>query len=209
MARALMIAPLLFLAIPGWSADSRDPLARDGLQVASIDQVAAWLPRLVGKFRLEGIVELADEAGSLRHESVRGRADCRSVTARIGRTPGVECFLEMLWTPSPAADGAAGQNSTPTPHSAVLLFGYELPVIGLRHMLVDDEGVAEGGAAQLFDNTLVSTSRCARINGNCQRSVRVAAASDLRTVRMSMNMEVEGKKAGGHELTLHREPASP
>jgi hypothetical protein len=208
----LAAVPAAFLATPGWSAEARDSPMRDGQQAATLDQVGAWLPRLVGKFRLEGSVEEAGEAGALRRESIRGQADCRHVpgaTAVSGRAPAVECFLDMLWTPSPAADGAAAQNSTPAPHTAMLVYGYELPVIGLRHMLVDGEGVAEGGAGQLFDNTLVSTSGCARIQGNCQRSVRITAAPDLRSVRMNIDMAVDGKRAGSQELTLHREGSSP
>jgi hypothetical protein len=201
----------LFLVRPAWSADSRDPPLRDGQQAASIEQVAAWLPRLVGKFRLEGSAEHAGESGPVKRESIRGQADCRSVAASsqvVGRAPGVECFLEMFWTPSAEAGGTPGQD-TATPHSAVLLYGYELPVIGLRHMLVDDKGVAESGAGQLFNDTLVSASRCARIEGSCQRSVRITAGSDRRTVRMTMVMEADGKTAGSHELTLYREPVSP
>lgn len=204
------IALVVILAIPGWTADSRGASTPPAQPATTIDQVSKWLPRLVGKFRLEGSVELAGESGTLRRESIRGQADCRSVLAGgAGRTPGVECFLDMLWTPSPDASSAAGQNATPVPHAAVLVYGYELSVIGLRHMLVDDEGIAEGGAAQLFDDTLVSNSRCARIVGNCQRDVRITAAPDLATVRMIMDMRVDGRRAGGHELTLHREAASP
>ena len=50
-------------------------------------------------------------------------------------------------------------------------------------------------------------SPCARIGGNCLRKVRITADPDLQSVRMERNMEVDGKKVGGYQLTLVREPA--
>src|SRR5688572_241148 len=98
--RMLMLAPVLFLSDPLWPADSPAPAARTGQQAGNMEQVAAWLPRLVGKFRLEGSVELAGEAGTLRRESIEGQVDCQSIAtaSRVGgRAPGVECYLDMLW----------------------------------------------------------------------------------------------------------------
>jgi hypothetical protein len=183
------------LSTPAWTA------AEGGQPATDIEQVEAWMPRLVGMFRLEGSVEIPGDAGALNPAPVQGLADCRPIrTQAFGRTPAVECFLEMSWAQTSAA---------PASHPAVILFAYDLAEIGVRHMLVDDEGVAEAGTARLFNHTLVSTSPCARTRDKCVRSVRIIAEPDLKVVKMTMDMEVAGKRTGGHQFTLYRQGASP
>lgn len=192
---SVVFATAVCLSAPAWAAGD------GGKPASDIEQVEAWMPRLVGMFRLEGSVELPGEAGALAPAPVQGQADCRPIPTRaFGRTPAVECFLELTW---------AQPSATPVSHPAVILLAYDLAEIGVRHMLVDDEGVAEAGTARLFNDTLVSTSGCARTRDKCVRSVRITAEPDLKAVEMTMDMEVAGKRTGGHQFTLHREVASP
>lgn len=156
--------------------------------------VEKWMPRLAGKFRIEGSVEPPDESGPGMSRSVVGKADCR----RIG---GVECFLDMTWEQAPDVGSEA--------HSATLLYTHDRAVHGVRFMQVDDDGVAQGGSGLVSGDTLVATAPCARIADKCVTRLTVMAGLDLQSVKMELNMEVAGKHIGGYQLTLRREPVSP
>jgi hypothetical protein len=196
--RGLMVIGMSSLTASAWPGDAKPSIQ----PVTDIVRVQAWMPRLVGKFRLEGNVELPGESGDTQRSTIQGQADCHGVrrqSSRVAPYPGVECFFDLT---SGQAQGAA-----PARHSAALLYSYERAVSSVRHMLVDSDGVAEAGMAQLFDDTLISTSPCARLAGKCVNRTSITAGPDLQTVRMEMSMEVDGKKVGGRELTLRRESA--
>ncbi len=204
VSRILVLVAAPVLAVPGWSAKATSQPA------ATRAQAQKWMPRLLGLFRVEGSAELRGEAGTSQNLSIQGQADCRSVSSslRLGLTPGIECLLDMTSVPS-AADGTAAQDSAPTRHTAVLMYAIDQSTFGVWHMMVDDEGVAEGGTGLLADSTLDSTSRCARIKGTCLRKVRITAGPNPEPVRMEIEMEVDGKKVGGQQLTFHRGPTTP
>lgn len=193
LTRGLLFAAASFLAASAWPAG--DP----GQPATDRNQIEGWMPRLVGTFRIEGIVESPGESAVSGSEAIGGKADCLPIQTQSvapGRTSAVECFLEMT--------RAQSSGDTSTPHSAVILYGYDLAEIGVRFTQVDDDGVAESGTAKLFDDTLISTSPCARTKEKCIRSVRITAAADFKSVKMTMATEVDGKRTGGHQITLHR-----
>ncbi|MEO8314896.1 MAG: hypothetical protein ABI645_08895 [Pseudomonadota bacterium] len=184
---AVVIGVLAIAVVPFLAASAAEPVGDQKL-------VERWLPRLAGAFRIDGSVELPGESEPLKRMSIVGKADCR----RVG---GVECFLDMTWDQSPDAKS--------TVHSATLLYAYDRAVNGIRYMQVDDDGVAEGGSGLLSGDTLVSTSPCARIARKCVSKLSVTAGLDLQSVKMELNMEVDGKRVGGYQLTLRREAVSP
>jgi hypothetical protein len=194
--RVLMPVAVSLLVIAAWPASTRAASE----SAADLVRLNAWMSRLEGKFRVEGTAELPGESGTAELSSIQGRAECRGAHAQP-RVPGVECILDMLWEQSSAAQ--------PKPHSAVLLFAFDHSAAGLRHMLVGDDGVAEGGVAQLVNDTLVSTSPCATIKDKCLSKVNITAGPDLQSVKVEISMEVDGKRVGGRQLTLRREVASP
>jgi hypothetical protein len=182
-----VISVLVVAALPFLAASAAEPIGDQKL-------VEKWMPRLAGTFRIEGSVELPGESGALKRVSILGKADCR-------RSGGVECFLDMTWEQSPDARSAV--------HSATLMFAHDRAINGIRFMQVDDDGVAEGGSGLLSGDTLVTTSPCARIAGKCVSKLSVTAGSDPNLVKMELTMEVNGKRVGGHQLTLRREAVSP
>jgi hypothetical protein len=212
--RLLTVAALVFHAAPAWMADAKvpDQTAREQ------SRQPPWFTRLAGKFRLEGSLETPGESGPGERLSIGGKADCRGIRdstrtifgaagGALGAT-GVECFLDMTREPQSAAESATSQQVTATRHMATLLYSIDLKAPGIMHMLVDDEGVAEGGTARLQDDMLVSESPCARIKGKCLRKVRITEP-DRQSLKMEVDIEVDGKRVGGQQLTLHRETVTP
>lgn len=196
--RGLVVIGMSSLTVSAWPADAKPP----SQPVTDIVRVQAWMPRLVGKFRFEGSVELPGESGATERSTIQGQADCHGIrvqSSRVALYPGVECFLDLT--------SGQGQGAAPARHSAALLYAYERAISSVRHMLVDSDGVAEAGMAQLFDDTLISTAPCARLAGKCVNRTSITAGPDLETVRVETTMEVDGKRVGGRELTLRRESA--
>jgi hypothetical protein len=209
--RVLTLMGLTLLAAPAWVADVKAP---DQIRTEQSRQ-PPWFTRLAGKFRLEGSLEIPGESGPGERMSIGGKADCRGIRdstrmmfGTAGGATGVECFLDMTWEPQSAAGSATSQQVTTTPHMATLLYSFDLKSPGIMHMLVDDEGVAEGGTARLQDDMLVSESPCARIKGKCLRKVRITEP-DRQSLKMEVDFEVDGKRVGGQQLTLHRETVTP
>jgi hypothetical protein len=184
---AYVISMLVVAAVPFLAATAAEPIGDQKL-------VDKWLPRLAGAYRIEGSVELPGESEPLKRVSVLGKADCR----RIG---GVECILDMTWEQVPGGK--------PEVHSATLLFANDRAINGVRFMQVDDDGVAQGGSGLVSGDTLVATSPCARIEGKCVSRLTVTTGLDLQSVKMELDMEVNGMRVGGYQLTLRQEAVSP
>jgi hypothetical protein len=205
--RVLTLMALTLLAAPAWVADVNTPDQTGTDQKRQAD----WFPRLAGQFRLEGSIEIPGESGPGEHLSIGGKADCRGIrdsTRIIFGATGVECFMDMTWAQQSATQGATTQQVTANRHLATLLYTSDRTAPGILHMQVDDEGVAEVGTARLQDDMLVSESPCARIQGKCLRKVRITEP-DRQSLKMEVDIEVDGKRLGGQALILHRETVTP
>jgi hypothetical protein len=93
---------------------------------------------------------------------------------------------------------------------ANILYGFEPDRIGIRYMLVDNKGIAEGALGYLLDEeTLVSRTKCVNMPGNCERVARIIASPDLKQVEMRIDLEVELKRTVSFSFVMHRVPGSP
>ncbi len=196
--RALLILALTFHAPPAWVAETKAP----GQAEADRRRLQEWISKLAGQFSLEGSLESAGDSGSSERLSIRGQADCRGIRAAnraFALASGVECFMDIIREP---------QHTPTAQHSATLLYAIDRTVPGIRHMQVDDEGVAEGGTARLDSDTLFSESPCARIPGKCLRKVRIIEP-DRQSLKLEVDIEVDGKRVSRQQLTLHRQTVSP
>jgi hypothetical protein len=203
--RALTLLALTIHAAPARVAEARSP---DPSQTAQ--RRTAWFPTLAGKFRLEGVRENAGESGPGERMTIRGKADCRGIrdSASLYTSAfGVECFLDMTWEPQSGNASNAAHQAT-AQHSATLLYSTGRAVPGIMHMMVDEEGVAERGTAQVSDDILVSESPCTRIKGKCLRKMRITA-SDPQALKLEVDIELDGKRIGGEQITMHRETVTP
>jgi hypothetical protein len=173
-------------------ANPRDPALRSTYVVpAPVDQpeeMGAWLRRLAGKYRAEGLVEVVyngpaydpHRCGALPPEppesvaepfcqQIKGMVDCVS----IGSGPGVQCILQVTWTDlyeviRPVDLGEmAGAFTLPGGTSylapAMLLIGIEPGRGGINYLLVDNKGLPEGGPGSIAGDRATFRTSC--VNG--------------------------------------------
>jgi hypothetical protein len=212
-----IIAPALVLASPCLLAAAQAQIAQPDEQLDEVvvggirlksernpQKVIDWMARLVGSFTFEGHVDLRDKGNAADLRPVQGDGICTG----FGPAPAVQCELRVRWPE------VTGKNGEPIPGGvsyfdpAMILYGFEPNRIGIRYMLVGSRGVSTSDLARLVGDTLVSRKPCADFPGNCQRVMRVTAASDLRQVEMRIELQVDGVKALEYAFVMNRVPGS-
>lgn len=137
---------------------------------------AAWLGRLVGRFRVEGSAEkmasVAIEAGGdtpiagiqiqrMMDGDISGVADC----AAVGTGSGVQCFINAIWpTIEPISGSAMDRMRAPPPASeqtmvlrpAVMVLGLNPDSAEIRALMVTDDSMAHTWSGRLEANTLTA-----------------------------------------------------
>lgn len=119
-----------------------------------------WLARLVGEFTIHGSIQSYPHGASGDPSEARGHALC----VGFGVAPGVLCNLQVRWSEAKDAGGGPVPGGISTLDPAVMLFGFNLGAHAdpmrsnghyapsdpdsytIAHFLVDNTGVAEGGA---------------------------------------------------------------
>jgi hypothetical protein len=163
-----------------------------------------WLKRLVGRYEVDGAIAPVDtgevesdenqEGGeecsdgeicatpSLpRLTSIAGKIDC----VAIGTGPGVQCVINIVWS-----EEWVGGKPVPVAYldPSMMLFGLGPQHGEINMLLVDDHGLAEGGAGRIGGNTAVFMVPCtnARVENmpeaTCERITRFEARPDARLV---------------------------
>jgi len=164
-----------------------------------------WLARLVGQFTIDGYVDPQARGNPEDFLKVQGRADC----AGFGIGPGVQYALRVRWPERKGPNGEEIPGVALTLDPAVMLFGFDQADLSIRHILVDNKGVAEDGVGNYLNaDTVLSRSPCVAIPANCERVVRITASPDLQTVEMRIELEVDHHKAVGYDIVMHRVPGS-
>jgi hypothetical protein len=164
-----------------------------------------WMARLVGQFTVDGKVDLhgQSDTGVL---NVQGRSTC----VGLGPGPAVQCELRIRWPETRGKGGEVVAGGVSNLDPAMMMFGFEPNRIGIRHMLVGNDGIADGAMGYLLSgDTLVTRARCGGVAGICERVVRVTAEPDAQTVRVEIEMQVELRKAMTIAFEMHRVPGSP
>lgn len=172
--------------------------------VKSTQQIINWLAELGGKFSFEGNVDLRGNADAGDLKPVTGSADC----VAFGLAPGIRCELKVRWPESrgPGGESLLGGISALDP--GMMLFGIEPRTNGITHMLVDSKGVGEHAVGLLFNNTLVSKTRCLNVPGVCERVVRITIEPDAQVIRMQIDLERDYRKAVRYGFVMRRVPGS-
>lgn len=167
--------------------------------------VREWLTRLPGRFVVDGTVVLFSEGNPREPLAVQGRTNCEGFSA-----PAVSCELKLSWPDTPEADATAVLGAISKLDPAVLVYTYDDQRVRVRHMLVDNEGIAESAVGFLYDSdTLVTRNKCVNVPGDCQRTVRVIADPDLRQVEMRIDVEIEAQPVVRFRFLLHRTGPAP
>jgi hypothetical protein len=164
------------------------------------DDILAWLQRLVGDHAYSGHVELGGEGAPGRRRSVGGAGKC----GLVGNGLVVQCAIQVLWRDITAEDGTAlpGGVSTLTP--AVIMYGIDMNNLGIRSQMVDSLGMANGGLGYLYGDTLVTTTDCVDLPGNCKRIARVSAQPDGKQVQMDIEIQRDLARIAHYVFELRR-----
>lgn len=164
-----------------------------------------WMARLVGEFTVAGKVDLHghSEADLL---DMQGRSIC----VGLGPGPAVQCELRILWPEARGHGGEAVAGGVSNLNPAMMMFGFEPNRIGIRHMLVGNDGIADGAMGYLLSgDTLVTRARCGGVAGACERMVQVIAEPDGQTVRMRIELQIDLRRTATIAFVMHRVPGSP
>lgn len=206
----MLVSGIALAAEP--AAEAEQPLELDEILVEGrkplrdAQQILNWMARLVGRFVVDGSVNLYGSSGSKTSQRVQGRTDCTG----FGPGPAVYCVLKIRWPQALGPEGEALLGGVSNLNPASLMFGFEPNRIGIRYMLVDSAGIADAAQGYLLTgDTLVSRTKCVNVPGNCQRVVQITAEPDLKEVEMKIDLEVEASRAVSFRFVLHRVPGSP
>lgn len=208
-----------------------DPFAEEEESEESEEQSQPkpFADMLIERMRMESGYDDVIEA-----TPAEGSSDCTG----IGTGPGVQCIFHITWpdmvefvTPSEVEPGGIfnlpGGISNLAPSMA--MFGLEPAAAGLRHLLVDSAGLAEGASGQLVGDTATFRTPCANgvsiISGlrpppyramdeppppppprTCTRTIRIAASPGGSVVNLRVDIELDGQKKTAYVLALRRAP---
>lgn len=167
-------------------------------------KVLDWMARLVGEFTWEGHVDVHARGKPQDIRAVHGSSNCTG----FGLAPAVQCEIKVRWSTVRGEDGEPVLGGASNLNPATMLFGFEADRIGIRYMLVDNNGIADGAMGYVVDNTMISRTPCANMPGNCQRVARITADPDLKVVRMEVVLEIDYQKAVYFDFIMRRVPGS-
>lgn len=151
--------------------------------VRSRQAILNWLKRLVGHHSYEGYVDLGGEGASHGRRTVSGAGKC----VPLGEIA-VLCESQVLWPDITAEDGSDLPGGVSTLSPAVILYGFDWKIAGIRSLQVDSRGMANGGPGELRGNTLTTTTACVDLPGNCTRVSRVSAQPDGKMIRIEVEI---------------------
>lgn len=167
--------------------------------------VVAWLARLVGEFTVDGAVDL-HYLGESKLLDVSGRSSCSG----FGSEPAVMCTLNIRWPEVPDSNQDSIARVIANLDPAIIMFGFEPTRVGIHHMLVGNDGIAEGSLGYLLsEDTLVARGKCGSVGGACERVVRITAEPAAQMVRMEIELETDLRKAVTIMFAMRRVQGSP
>jgi hypothetical protein len=185
----LVLLSCCFMQLVG--AQPREAMKVDGRLLQPVTEPAemgAWLRRLVGKYRFEGMVQVVFEMGSANPpypcvtdagmptdycQGIKGKGDC----VAVGDGPGVQCMLNVHWMDiyevrfQQSDPDAQKVDASPTGvfeipggvsslNPAMSLHGLDPAHAGIEYLLVDQKGLPEGGLGFIKGNTATFRTRC-------------------------------------------------
>lgn len=203
---ALLASATTFAAAPPTEEEILDEVTVSGARpTRQPSEIMLWMRRLPGQFAWEGHVDLRGQGDPEDLRPVSGQADC----VGFGPVPAVNCDVRARWPEAVAPDGSALPGGVSNLDPAMILYGFEPDMVGVRWMLVDSKGVAEPAFGLLVGNTLYSRTNCVKTPGNCQRTVRITAKPDLKMVEIDIDIDQDFRKVLAYHFVLRRVPPPP
>jgi hypothetical protein len=168
-------------------------------------KIVNWLKLLVGQFRYEGDVEIQVEDANRTARPVKGAADCTA----FGRAPGVHCAIRVTWPDVNGSEGFAAHGGVSPLSPAMIQYGLDPDHLGIRFLLVDNQGLSHYGQGYLVNDTLTTTSPCPDMLGDCQRITQITPSIDGMTVAMQFEVQRDFQNVMRYRFQLHRLGKAP
>ncbi len=200
------------VATPRMDVPPPEPLTPEEVQARRAQlntDMAAWLPRMVGRFSFDGIVQhyqtLALGATAIKEFSpdktyaagtcdescqasisnvaqARGKADCIA----IGTGPGVQCVINVVWPEEWGSLGGAVEAGVSFLGPAAILYGLDPNAALVRYLMLNTNGTGEAEAGVLKGDTVTWTfnTRCESSSiDRCRRITRFRAPPGDKSAR--------------------------
>ncbi len=204
---------LLATAVHGGPRDQPATLPTDKPDSTAVEP-ATWIKRLVGRFRIEGIIHHEETVdfdpyqdspdgevvgnqmripASEWDQSVQGKGDCTN----IGGGPGLQCWVNMVWPETWSATGKAqlGGVSNLTPAGALVgLTPTHMPD-GITFLLVDDKGLPHPGSLTLRGESAGAKPPCVNLAAlQCAQVFKISAKADSDTLFMELRISTRFRR---------------
>lgn len=167
-------------------------------KIKSQQAMLSWLQRLIGHYSYEGYIELSGEGAPQGRHPASGAGKC------VPFADAVLCTMQVRWPDIKADDGTALIGGTSNLSPAMVLYGFDWNVLGIRSQLVDNQGMAHGGLGELRGNTLITSTGCVDLPGDCKRVSRVDAQPDGKMIQMEIDIERDAVRVSHQVFQLRR-----
>lgn len=193
--------------------------ARAGVRAESdTRKMQAWLARLVGRYTVEGTVDLCGQGNSVDQRAATGKVDCIAA----GLPASVHCKVNVSWAPAVRKDGTSLRGGVSNLAPAQFLFSFftceqrfydgtvlgtppGVPKRGLQFLQLDNRGIAEGASSELVGDAFMSREHCIDIPGNCRKVTMITATPESNDISMRVDIEINHKRVLRQSFLLRRD----
>jgi hypothetical protein len=168
--------------------------------VNSVKDLIPWIRRLLGRYTLQGYVDVGGKGDPADRRTVRGIGLC----VGFGVAPGVQCEMHVVGPQSAADAGQSVPESVAALAPAMILYGVEPDDLGIRYLQVDNRGLAEGATGDVIGNTATFRTRCADVAEGCERVTRITAVSESKVVDVQVDTEIHSQLAARLRFQMTR-----
>jgi hypothetical protein len=209
-AGALLAVGALLAAVPA-GAEPREPNLsppppvtpemKEARRLQAAKDMDAWLRRLVGRFRIQG-VNSKDGTDEPDMQTATGMEDCIG----LGTGAGVQCVINVVWNEQFDDQGQYADGGISSLAPAMIEYGFDPVASRVRYLQVDNQSLAEAGAGVLKGDTLTTRVRCANTPAAqlCERVTRIYAPPEGKYIQLTIDMERNHDRITSLSLDLRR-----
>lgn len=207
-AATLMLGMLAVAHLAGAAPRGADVRRQAAYEVDdAVGDPAAWTKRLVGRFRLDGVIhhesEILDHGSrdfdprgpfELWDASVQGMSDCIDFTEAAG----LQCVLNVIWQEQWRNNLKEQMGGVPDLTPGMLLAGLAPTAPGtIRILEVDKRGLAHPGSVTLGGHTARTNLPCVNMPGTqtCEQIFTITAKPDSRLIFVSFTVRVRAVRS--------------
>jgi hypothetical protein len=186
---------------PGKSVDQLNDVVVSGEKPTRQPSVLIdWIRRLPGQYTIDGKVDLGGKGNPNERWSAYGTGSC----VAFGVAPGVTCEINVRWPPMPGPNGPEVMSAVSDLAPAMIAYAMEPDDLGIRYMMVNSKGLAEGTTGYIIGDTATFKTPCVNAPPSCQRVIRITVESGNPLVEMQVDTELNTQLAGRFNFKFRR-----